>query len=79
MPMPETEYVSKTKAIEDVREATGYGRLVIDRKIDDLADEGKIIVYEDPGDRRRKIISRAHVKIIIAALTFQPPTDHVRE
>ena len=66
--MPETEFVAKTDAIEDVRRATGYGRYIIDRKMDELAEAGKITILEDPGDRRKKIISREHILIVIAAL-----------
>jgi len=65
--VPETEFVAKTDAIEDIRRATGYGRYIIDRKMDELAEAGKIAIFEDPGDKRKKIISRAHIQVIIAA------------
>ena len=66
--MSAAEFVAKTDAIEEVRRATGYGRYIIDRKMDELAEAGKITILEDPGDRRKKIISRSHIQIVIAAL-----------
>jgi lipoate-protein ligase A len=65
--MPE-EYLTKMEAIEAIRRATGYGKYIIDRKMDELAASGKIVILEDPGDKRKQRISRGHVQIIIDAL-----------
>jgi len=65
--MPE-EYLTKMEAIDAIRRATGYGKYIIDRKMDELADSGEITILEDPGDKRKQRISRSHVQIIIDAL-----------
>ena len=66
--MSETEFVSKTEAIDEIRQITKYGRYIIERQIDLLFDEGRIEVISDPGDHRRKLISRDDIQVVIAAL-----------
>jgi hypothetical protein len=63
-------YTNKTQAINDVMRETGYGRYIIERKMEELTDAGSIAIVNDPGDQRKKLISHAHVKRIIAALTL---------
>ncbi|MBA3824795.1 MAG: hypothetical protein H0X24_12985 [Ktedonobacterales bacterium] len=66
--MPETEYVARIDAIIAARLATGRGNHIINRIIDELAEAGKITIFDDPVDRRKKMISREDVQVIIDAL-----------
>jgi DNA-binding transcriptional regulator GbsR (MarR family) len=71
MPTVNTNYVTKTQAIMEVMQATGYGRFVIEKKMSELIGAGLIRLVDDPGDRRRQMISRDQVQIIIDALTLK--------
>jgi hypothetical protein len=66
-----TQYVAKTQAIIEVMQKTGYGRFVIEKKIAELVGAGKIRLVDDPGDRRKQMISLEHVEVIIDALTLK--------
>lgn len=66
-----TQYVSKSQAIMEVMQATGYGRFVVEKKMAELMGAGQIRLIDDPGDRRRQMISRDHVAVIIDALTLK--------
>jgi hypothetical protein len=68
--MPE-EYLTRRETVEEIRRVTGCGRYVIDRKIDVLVIEGKIVILTDPGDRRKQRISRSHIQVVIESLQFQ--------
>lgn len=63
------EYVAKGQALSEIMQSTGYGRQVIEKKIVELETKGQIRFEDDPGDTRKKLISRAHVTLIIRALT----------
>ena len=54
----------------EVMQKTGYGRFVIEKKIENLLGAGLIQLVDDPGDRRKQRISRAHVQVIIDSLTL---------
>ena len=71
MPTVNTNYVTKTQAVMEVMQATGYGRFVIEKKMAELIGAGQIRLVDDPGDRRRQMISRDQVQIIIDALTLK--------
>ncbi len=47
----------------------GDGRQVVEKKMVELEARGIITFEDDPGDTRKKLISRAHVNAVIAALT----------
>lgn len=66
-----TNYVTKTQAIMEVMQKTGYGRFVIEKKMAELVGAQKIRLVDDPGDRRRQMISVENVQVIIEALTLQ--------
>lgn len=66
-----TQYMAKTQAIIEVMQKTGYGRFVIEKKIAELVGAGKIRLVDDPGDRRKQMISLEHVQVIIDALTLK--------
>jgi hypothetical protein len=68
-------YFTKTAAYEYIRERTGYGRLVIDNKMDELEAEGTIRFIDNPGNRQSKLISRNDVEKVVKALTVPPPQD----
>ena len=66
--MPETEYIAKTDAIAEVRRITGFGHHIINRIMDELAEQGTIAILDDLIDKRKKVLSREHVELIIATL-----------
>jgi hypothetical protein len=66
--VPETEYVSRIDVMTAARVATGRGTHIINRVIDELVAAGKIVILDDPIDKRKKMISRQHLQVIIDAL-----------
>ncbi len=64
-------YITKTEAIAEVSQATGYGRYSVEKKMAELMGAGRIRLVDDPGDRRRQMIRREEVQVIIEALTLQ--------
>jgi len=64
-----SEYLTKGAAVFEIMQATGYGRQVIEKKMVELETKGQIAFVDDLGDTRKKLISRQHVDIVIAALT----------
>ncbi len=69
--MPTRAYLTKSEAVNEVSEATGYGKFVIEKKINELIGAGRIQFIDDPGDSRRKLLSREHVQVIIDSLTLK--------
>lgn len=67
-------YVSKTLAVEQVRQRTGYGRRTVERKIEEMAEAGLVKLIPDPGQPAYKVISQADVEKVVEALTLPPPT-----
>jgi hypothetical protein len=65
-----TQYISKTQAITEVMQKTGYGRFVIEKRIEKLVGAGDIRLIDDPGDRRRQLLSQEHVQVIINSLSL---------
>jgi DNA-binding MarR family transcriptional regulator len=63
------EYITKGQAVTEIMQATGYGRQAIEKKMVELEAKGQIGFEDDPGDTRKKLISRAHVALVIRALT----------
>jgi hypothetical protein len=63
------EYITKGQAVTEIMQATGYGRQVIEKKMVELETRGQIRFEDDPGDSRKKLISRTHVTAIIRSLT----------
>jgi len=66
--MQSEDPINKSKAISIISLETGYGRRVIENKMNELAQGGKITMFPDPGDRRIVLISRADVQVIIQSL-----------
>lgn len=64
-----TEFITKSQAVSEIMAATGYGKFVVEKKISELIGAEKIRLIDDPGDNRRKLITREHVLVIIDALT----------
>jgi len=62
-----TAFVGKTQAISIISLETGYGRRVIEKTMDKLAEQGRIKVDPDP-DGRALRISRADVELVIKVL-----------
>jgi hypothetical protein len=48
---------------------TGFGRYVIERKMNELVGSGAIKFVDDPADIRKKLISKEDVETVIQALT----------
>jgi hypothetical protein len=65
--MPQ-EYVTKYQAIMLITLETGYGRYIIERKMDELLNKGVIHLEEDPADRRKYRLPRPEIELIIKAL-----------
>ncbi len=72
MPAPEG-YVTKMAAITMIRQRTGYGRFVIEKKMAELEAAGNIRFHDNPGNERSKVISKLDVEKIVAALSLPPP------
>ena len=66
-----TTYITKSEAVSEITQKTGYGKFVVEKKINELTGAGKIQFIDDPGDSRRKLLSRIHVQTIIDALTIR--------
>jgi len=62
-------YTTKSQAVIEIMQKTGYGRFVIEKKMSELVGAGRIKFVDDPGDSRRKLISNEHVDEIVRALT----------
>jgi hypothetical protein len=62
-------YLTKGQAMTEIMQATGYGRQVIEKKMVELEAKGQITFVDDPGDTRKKLISREHVEAVIGALS----------
>ena len=63
------QFVPKGQAVIEIMQATNYGRHAVEKKIDELVTRGQISYIDDPGDTRRKLMSRSSVQIVIDALT----------
>ncbi len=64
------EYVTKTQAVSQIAQETGFGRRVIERTFDRLEAVGRIHVRKGP-DARFLLISRADINIIIKELKME--------
>jgi DNA-binding MarR family transcriptional regulator len=64
-----TQFIPKTSAILRIMDATGYGRFIVERKVDELSEKGLIKIIDDPGDMRRKLMSATDMQAVIEALT----------
>lgn len=62
-------YMTKSQAVIEIMQKTGYGRFVIEKKMSELLGAGTIRFVDDPGDSRRKLISEEHVEGVVRALT----------
>ncbi len=65
-----TEYITKSQAIMEIMQRTGYGRFVIEKRMENLLGAGQIKLLDDPGDRRKQRISREDVETIVNSLTL---------
>jgi hypothetical protein len=68
-----SDYVTKSQAVIEIMQRTGYGRFVIEKKMSELVGAGQIRFLDDPGDSRRKLISKQHVEVLIRTLTTVEP------
>jgi DNA-binding MarR family transcriptional regulator len=66
--MPDPEYVHKAQAVSEIMQATKYSKYIVERKMDELEKAGQIQLYDDPGDQRKRLISKEHVQAVINAL-----------
>lgn len=64
------EYMTKTQAVQQIAQETGYGRRVIERTFDKLEATGRIRVRKGP-DARSLLISRSDMNIIIRELKME--------
>jgi hypothetical protein len=62
-------YITKSQAVIEIMQKTGYGRFVIEKKMSELVGAGRIKFVDDPGDSRRKLVSNEHVEEVVRALT----------
>jgi hypothetical protein len=62
------QYLTKMQAIAAIGVETGYGRRVIEQKLDELVTAGKVALEPDPIYKRQFRISRADVDIVVKAL-----------
>jgi DNA-binding transcriptional regulator GbsR (MarR family) len=65
-----TQYIPKTEAVTEIMQKTGYGRFVIEKRIEKLLGAGQIRLLDDPGDRRKQLLSRQDVQTIIDSLSL---------
>jgi hypothetical protein len=65
-----TQYTPKTEAVIEIMQKTGYGRFVIEKRIEKLLGAGQIRLLDDPGDRRKQLLSRQDVQTIIDSLSL---------
>ncbi len=65
-------YVTKTIAVNYIGQRTGYGRRVVERKIDEMAQSGDIIFVPDPGRASVTLLSQDDIDKVISALTLPP-------
>ena len=65
------EYATKSEAVQEITATTGYGKFVVEKKINELIGAGRIRFIDDPGDSRRKLLSREHIQAIIDSLTLK--------
>jgi hypothetical protein len=65
-----TQYTAKTEAVTEIMQKTGYGRFVIEKRIEKLLGAGEIRLIDDPGDRRRQLLTREDVQKIIDSLSL---------
>jgi hypothetical protein len=72
MPTPD-DYLTKGAAIMLIRERTGFGRFVVEKKMTELEIAKAIRFLEHPGNERSKLIRMRDVEKIIAALSLPPP------
>ena len=64
-----SQYVAKTQAVIDIMQRTGFGRFVIERKMNELVGAGKIRFVDDPADIRKKLLSKEDIEEVVRALT----------
>jgi hypothetical protein len=64
------EYMTKTQAVTEIMQRTGYGRFVIEKRIENLLGAGEIRLIDDPGDRRKQRISRTDMEKVVKSLTI---------
>ncbi len=62
------EMLTKTRAITEAMEETGFGRRVIENKMTELEAKGIIRIIPSTADRRLMLISRAHLDLVIRSL-----------
>ena len=65
-------YVTKTVAVNYIGQRTGYGRCVVERKVEDMAQAGEIMFVPDPGRATVTLISQDDIEKVISALTLPP-------
>ena len=64
-----SQYVAKTQAVIEIMQRTGFGRFVIERKMNELVGARKIRFVDDPADIRKKLISKEDLEEVVRALT----------
>lgn len=72
--MPAEGYMTKMQVLETVRERTGYGRRVVERKLEQMEASGEIRPIPDPGRLYGKLFSKPDIERVVAALT-PPPVE----
>lgn len=71
MPTP-AGYMTKSEAIEYIREKTGYGSRAITNKMEELEAAEAIHFLDHPGHRQAKLLRVSDVEKVVAALTMPP-------
>ena len=62
------EMIPKSRAVSMAMIDTGFGRRVVENKMDELLGQGRIRIVPSPADKRLQLISRDDLNLIIAAL-----------
>jgi hypothetical protein len=63
-----TEYIPKTQAIIEVMQRAGTGRAIVEKRMTALEATGAIQFIDDPRDSRKKLITRAHLEVVVRSM-----------
>jgi hypothetical protein len=67
-------FVTKTVAVNYIGQRTGYGRRVVERKLEEMQQVGDITFVPDPGRIGVLLLSQDDVEKVVAALTIPRPS-----
>jgi len=68
-------FVTKSVAVNYIGQRTGYGRRVVERKLEEMAQAQQIAFVPDPGRIGVQLLSEGDVEKVVAALSLPPRTS----